>query len=452
MLNCLPSFVAEKSTRFTQGEKAIYKTWLNQSFPQEHLKTLGGQDLSILSPGERNEVEGPDFEDALILIGNEFKRGKIEIHLDNRDWYQHGHHTDELYNDVVLHVVAKAARDLPIRTKKGSRIPVLLLPSRSISTEQTAYQCQNWQSVPRDKAFGLFGDYAHKRFQRKAQRIRAELFKTEAAQFFYFGIMDVLGYSRNRNTFRRLAQLLPIGEIYTLLERETADARPVFLESIFLGTAGFLKDPARLKIKQNNPYFEGLLKVWRRSKKRYKLPELSDPQWHFMGSRPANHPPPRLAALAQIICNIYPQNPAQLWLNRLMKAQKFPEVLLWVRDYFQIPAGLWRNHPLFSSCGGQHLLGRERIMDLMINYLFPFAWVVATMGKDDALRKRASAFAWQVPRGAISGKIERLLHRLNIAKSEIKINYLLQGIIEFDKQFCALELCQLCPLEQYAKQ
>ena len=63
-----------------------------------------GKSLSILSVGEHNKFEGPDFNNACIQINGNIIIGDIEFHKKASDWTNHNHSADPNYNNVILHI------------------------------------------------------------------------------------------------------------------------------------------------------------------------------------------------------------------------------------------------------------------------------------------------------------------------------------------------------------
>src|SRR5690606_18482376 len=72
-----------------------------------------------------NMNAGPDFLNARIRIGDTVWAGNVEIHTNASDWYNHNHHSDPAYDNVILHVVYTA--DKLVYDKSGLEIPVLTL-------------------------------------------------------------------------------------------------------------------------------------------------------------------------------------------------------------------------------------------------------------------------------------------------------------------------------------
>lgn len=79
------------------------------SEPSLHFVTESGKRVQILSMGEHNVHEGPDFKDAAILIEGNIAVGDIEYHFRESEWNAHGHSGDPLYSNVILHIVSQKA-------------------------------------------------------------------------------------------------------------------------------------------------------------------------------------------------------------------------------------------------------------------------------------------------------------------------------------------------------
>jgi len=450
MLNCIVSRVCETAPSLNRKEKSLYICWLKQSFSQIGLMTVDSHKISVVLPGNRNDSEGPDFSDALIMINGEFARGNVEIHVRSTDWYLHKHHTDPIYDSVILHVVSVADTGRPILTLSGKSVPTLVLPSPFALTEERPFLCEKWKSIDWTKFADTMSNYSKIRFQRKCQTVQTDMLVIEPEQYFYLALLDVLGYSKNREPFRLLAEKLPVASIYHILNETKTEKRLVTLEGLLFGTAGFLEISGPPTLETATEYISGLRRIWNELKRRYAMKSIRNLPWHFAGIRPANHPTRRLAALAQILMKFYPKFPGQAWINQISAHADFEEIRHWASNCFQQPEGLWKNHLLFSSPGGNLLIGDRRLMDLFSNLLLPFAWAIGSVLHDLPLARHATDLAMLLPPGEISANIEKMIDRLSIDKKKMNNNYIIQGALEYARRFCDLNLCELCALEKYA--
>lgn len=449
MINCHVHRISEKRSIYKPLEKSLYKTWLFQQFPLKGLQTTDGQQLSIIDTGKRNDLEGPDFADAQILIGDKIITGDVEIHIDNDDWYYHKHHEDPIYNNVILHVVINAKKNREIITQNHNTIPVLLLSSHQMEKNPTEYFCKNWTEVNEQGLQSVLKKFADIRFQRKALAIRSQLMSVEPEHYFYRILLDVLGYSRNRESFRMFADQLPLSKLYSIIDSIAEQDRIIILESALFGSAGFFDPPNSKYLLTYSDYYDGLRQHWERIQKHFKT-RSQFYRWHFAGSRPANYPTRRIAALAQILVKFYPDYPAQLWINQVTSNRSFEKMLCWVRDYFQQPAGLWKNHPFFINQYGNVLIGDRRLMDLLVNVMLPFVRAIASLQNNKSLMEKAAHLNSRVPKGEIPSFIKKWAQRLSLPLKFFNRNYLIQGSIELNHRFCDLNLCKLCLLEEYA--
>ena len=109
-------------------ERLLQFIWQFQYYNINELQTSTGESIQVVSPGQLNSNQGPDFINARIRIGKTLWAGTVEIHINSSDWKKHRHQSDKNYNNVVLHVVWQ--NDYPESYEEEKRIPVLELKSR----------------------------------------------------------------------------------------------------------------------------------------------------------------------------------------------------------------------------------------------------------------------------------------------------------------------------------
>jgi len=448
MLNCNKSLVKDAQKMLSRKEKDIYRAWLEGNFNKTHLKTTSGENVSIISAGERNEVEGPDFLNGIVIIGDELLRGPIEIHRNNMDWYEHNHHNDPNYNDVILHVVTRCKYERGIKTSQHKTVPTLVLKDYKVQPIKQK-KCEAWKNLDKIRLIQTLDEYGQQRFNRKSLILKSEMSGYDHEQVFYAGILDVLGYSKNRTAFASLAAKLPLKEIYQLIENFEEDKKIPGLETLYLGITGFLSDE-KAKYFTGDRYYQETKKKWNEIKAAYNFNEIENINWHFVKSRPNNQPPARILALVQIINNFLPEMPARQWINFIGRKPTLEDVYQWLSKYFQNPSGLWQNHPLLHKQIRRKLLGDKRVMDLLSNYLLPFAKAYGIVNSDKILSNYSVTLSREIKQGAIPGNIHKMFNRLGVSTRILDNNNLLQGSIEFYRNWCDLGLCSLCPLREYA--
>lgn len=109
-------------------ESLLQWIWENFEFNFSSLKSECGKPIQIIKAGRLNHGAGPDFLDAEIWIGELLFHGHVEIHKRSEEWYQHEHHQDAKYNNVILHVVFSSHKiGNPVKRQDQTAISVLNL-------------------------------------------------------------------------------------------------------------------------------------------------------------------------------------------------------------------------------------------------------------------------------------------------------------------------------------
>src|SRR3954467_10699673 len=109
------------------SERLLQFIWQFQYFNNKNLLTVKGEPLQIIYPGIYNTNQGPDFLQAKIKIDNTLWAGNIELHVQASDWLAHHHGEDELYSNIILHVVW--INNKVITDKYGNELPALEMQS-----------------------------------------------------------------------------------------------------------------------------------------------------------------------------------------------------------------------------------------------------------------------------------------------------------------------------------
>src|SRR4030042_3571971 len=108
-------------------ESLLAQIWRRQLIKKDALLSSGGERVQVLYPGRENNDSGPDFCNALIVIGGMTLKGDVELHVSSREWQNHGHHKDHSYNGVILHVVMWDDGNETSLLHSGKMVPILAL-------------------------------------------------------------------------------------------------------------------------------------------------------------------------------------------------------------------------------------------------------------------------------------------------------------------------------------
>ena len=328
-----PDAVHENTGRyFPYTERHVQALWFDDSLRPKNLKTSRGEPVLVENPGRWNLEAGPDFPNAVLLIGREKRRvaGDAEIHIFSNDWKNHGHHTDPRYENVHFHITWFPEPADPILFPPGT-IHISLSERCAIDLESidvTAYpynEPRASRSFPmsgknsgcRLSQLPMFGKTAalatrsaewqrsclenagQERLRQKTQRMAWLIKKRGEAQAFYEETAAALGYKNNKAPFRRLAQALPL----SVLTQYGSDWKTIY--AVLLGISGLLpKQPGAKWSVESKAYFRSLWDCWWHEEHKWEEVEvLTKADWNFSGLRPLNHPVRRLCALAQYVAS-----------------------------------------------------------------------------------------------------------------------------------------------------
>ena len=115
---CAREAAAEYRSGGRWTERHLQCVWYNASLRPDALATDDGEPVEVESCGRWNLEAGPDFLDAVLLVGTERRRlvGDVEVHIRPSGWTQHRHNADPRYANVIAHVTyfpGPRAADLP---------------------------------------------------------------------------------------------------------------------------------------------------------------------------------------------------------------------------------------------------------------------------------------------------------------------------------------------------
>ena len=269
-------------------EKVIQRIWSQSAFIVHNLVCEEGKKISILNTGTWNQSqEGPDFRNAVLLIGGEKKFGDVEIHFYERDWRNHGHHRDSKYNQVILHVFLFPRGSSGNRTVNslGKEIPQLsLLPFLYQGLEEYNEEWtlaalngrdQNFHSLVRVKPKNLKEEMcrsSHLRWAQKKAYAKKRIDQMGWEQACHQWFLEVLGYPGNKKPMHEVATL------YSLEDwRLGLDVQKVFQHMSSWKKKGMR--PANQPINRLHQYRQIVEKNphWPDELKAIHFPESSDP-------------------------------------------------------------------------------------------------------------------------------------------------------------------------------
>ena len=468
------------------------------------MQTADGKTLKVFDVGQLNSDGGPDFCNAKIKIDGVTYSGDVEIHRTVFEWLQHQHQEDPRYNKVVLHVVLETTNDAPLTlVNSGRQIPILVLGRFLSDSIQTIWQkailderakksetiqcfstnhtlasgaldhCLTKLAVERlELKLRRFDErlkqLAHERRMtlREWQRPYGELpFEGEHSeiplppeltqkdfsnkdlweQVLYEGVMEGLGYSKNREPFLRLAGNMTL-KIIANFGMPLSDFT---IESLMFGAANLLPKSSSIQEKETRRYVLELHKKWKELRPQYHGEILNAADWQFFPTRPSNFPSIRLAAasllIKEILVNDFFRRIIQTLKSNISAAEKARNLV----QIFSIETNdFWKHHYNFDKVASNNItsLGTSRIREIVINAVLPIALLYARIFKDKVVREGALEVYQSLP-ASENNSITRLMEKqLLKGKFSLKNVSRQQAVIQLYKFYCLERRCSECEL------
>ena len=189
-----------------QSETVLQHSW-NCISSKTKFYTINGDEVIVLFPGRWNFEEGPDFKQAKISVDGDILTGDIEIHRFPEDWIRHGHHKDERYSDVILHVVGGLSKNDLIKNVNIPAVPTIILSDKfilkpglgDIQKYPYGYCASKFSNFSDNTLSAFFQDTGEKRFIEKTSIITHDILKGGVETAFLKHFFDSCGYKKNRD-------------------------------------------------------------------------------------------------------------------------------------------------------------------------------------------------------------------------------------------------------------
>ncbi len=390
------------------SERLVRCIWLDQLIKKNRLKTLDGRRIRVISPGWWNTGEGADFRQAEVEIEGKRLRGEIEAHVYTSDWKGHGHHRDPRYGKIILHIALWDNRDKKsIRDIKNRKIPQLILSpylsndletlKESISSEKypLASSADFGPCYPEIKEadperinqfLNLAGDA---RILEKAEYFRKRVDSVGWEESLYEGIMIGLGYKGLKGEFLELVQRVTIKDIRGIVKKITAKEKMKSLQALFFGVSGLLPEvPQKGYDRESTRYLQEVRELWEKMPKKFQTRVMKSRGWRSLQMRPANLPSRRIAGMSHFLTKYSNKNIFNFFKKAIVNQKALLQYLLGVfnteeKDYWNYRY-TWGGR---RKKGPVRLIGKERIVIILINALIPAMLAYARKKKDRGLEK-----------------------------------------------------------------
>jgi hypothetical protein len=371
-------------------ESDLRAFWSSKLSEREYEST-DGRIVRVKFPGFENEEAGPDFLNGLIEVEGLEISGDIELHRLESDWQAHGHHQEESYRNVILHVILQAdgpqaetiagkrVTTISLAQNLGERLPSLVELAKE--ERERALPCP--ASPPFEEIHRILEELGRERLRKKAARFKEALGERgDLDQLIYEGLAEALGYPKNKGPMAELARRLTFA-------RAREEPELAKLTELLLSEATKVKG------------------------------------WSSLGMRPANLPRPRIMGLASLVFRFREEGLARPLLAALAE----PEA----------PTLLPR---LFTVKG---LIGPGRGRVIAINVALPIG-LVTLPEREAELLAIWEALPPEPMNKVLKRMRKRLLDHLEGGERLLKRAHLQQGLIELYQRYCYLTLCGPCPI------
>ncbi|MGN6698167.1 MAG: DUF2851 family protein [Thermomicrobiales bacterium] len=447
--------MSDDERRRAADELALCRAWNAGWFDAGALRTTDGRPVTVVYRGRWTFGFGPDFQGALIAFGAELRQGDVEIDLRPAGWREHGHHLNAAYDRVILHAVLNDERGPVCRRRDKQLVPTLALgpalrgpldalpPDPALPALGTiADQPCIAEITPANRAAALAaleraGDA---RLTAKAAVFEAAFTTTTPGQALYAGLLDALGYTRNRAPMAALAAALPLAALEERLP--ASEPRAIFrtAAALLLGVAGLLPCTPALAELLALPADDlaAIEETWPLFAAPWRETALPLAGWSLARTRPANHPARRLLGLAAILAR---GGRAGLLTTCLepCTAEAPTTGLAELRGLLTGPA---RQADQFGR-----YIGADRTVEMIVNVVLPFALAYAAWAGDERLGAGAAALWEVVPASAGNEPVRALAAQIaGGATLRLKTGRQQQGALHLFRHYCEHRRCYECPI------
>jgi hypothetical protein len=428
-----------------------------QLMDRAELTTADGEPIRIIYSGRKNDDRGADFRDAVIATDRGIIKGDIEVHVKTSHWQAHRHYQDPAYNRVILQVVLWHDTEAATSLHNGKTVPTLAL-DRYLggATEHwtglipSSMPCRRpVKGLATDTLAKLLDRGGEERFWAKATEFHAELSQTEANQCLYQGIMEALGYAKNKPPMLKLARRVPLHRLQSItgdgISEQECLAR---LQALLLGTAGLLPSQRRDRHREHDSetWVDQLEGLWAASG---YTQAMSEDEWHLFKVRPNNFPLRRIAAMSYLILR-YRQRGIVAEVIDMINQTPVSQGYLRLEKGFRVTAdGYWASHfdfNLKSRNNNPTLLGRWRAADIAVNVLLPLAHAWGKANSQPEVERKAVDFYCHYPRLATNTVEKHMINQLRLNSGQVNSARRQQGLIHIYNTLCCQGKCNDCPL------
>jgi hypothetical protein len=407
-------------------EEFIYYLWENRLLDVD-LKTTDGDEISVLSVGNRNYDSGADYLNARIKIGGTLWAGQVEIHVRASDWFKHKHQYDDNYNNVILHVVYECDTDLlkiPTLEIKGKFDQSLFHNYKIFVNSKSWIPCGEYiGGVQGFTIVSWFDRMLVESLERECKTLDFELRKNNSdwEQIFYQRLMRYFGLKVNNDSFEYLSKILPLKVLLKHLDND------VYVESMVFGCSGFLV------FDFYDEYPSLLKREFHVLKSKFGLKVMPVSNWKFLRLRPPNFPTIRIAQIASIIVKN----------GNMFSKVRDSDTLKDIMGLFDVEINsYWNNHFLFDKVSKRcvkKILGKTAMDSIIINAIVPMLFYYGHRYSLESYKEKVMCYLEQ-----IDAEDNVVIRNFRNAGLVFKNAFQTQAALYMYKYYCKRRRCLEC--------
>ncbi len=413
-------------------EDLLYFIWKASYFTFNGQVTTEGEPLEVINPGDYNSDSGPDFFNAKVRISGTIWAGNVEMHISSSDWYNHGHHNDPAFDNVILHVVVND--DKPALNSKGRRIPTVITKYPDALEWNLLHLAASGKWIPCEDSFPSFDSFTLRmwlenllveRLEQKTKQVNALVDDSKGSweDAFYISMARSFGLKTNALPFELLAKATPL----KVLAKHKNNLFQ--LEALLFGQSGLL-----VESDFNDEYTQQLRKEYKYLQHKFNLAPIEGHLWKFLRMRPTAFPTIRIAQFASLV------HCSTSLFSKIIDISDIKEII----QLIQVETSeYWKSHYTFGKESNQQRkhLGEETIRIIAINSIVPFVFTYGISRANSSLKEKALKLL-----EAIKPEDNTITKGFNNLGLNAESAYDTQAMIQLKTGYCDPKKCLYCHL------
>jgi hypothetical protein len=415
-------------------EEFLHYLWKYSLYDQDSLIDNENKKIIVINPGEYNRDSGPDFFNARILIEDTEWAGNVEIHTRASHFDNHGHSSDHVFDNVILHVVAE--NDRKVFNSRGEELLTVEIKYDNVFYEEYVNLVNNPYVIACQNEIGKLDCFFIRqwlysllveRLQSKSESIMKIFSQTgnDWDETFYRILTRYFGFRVNTEPFEMLASALPFRIV-----RKHSDNR-FQIEAMLFGSAGML-DEGLFKEAVSDKYYKDLIKEYRILSAKYSLVPIHGWLWKFCRLRPVNFPTVRISQLSALLST------AGGLFSRILDASDIKDL----KELFRVSASsYWNNHYVFGrkSKAVSKNTGMQATDIFLINAVIPLIFFYGRFHDDHYVSEKALTFLEE-----INPEINSVTSDWKSAGIEVESAFYTQALLQLADEYCKKRRCLEC--------